>query len=278
MPLTSWPREHVRAEACSPSFKIYHALASASQLAEAKQSGNCYSSTDEWNSIRIFFVRHFCDMFWSLFTMTILGLATFHDAKAGFDTKQPVLQPLIPRQHGLMVELNSCGAWNSRICKTECGKTIPVNKDLLARLAWTDKFDAHPDWDAADDRLLAVPDSLPMATGILDRFLEQSNSSTAAWKERRTVCEETCNEYYEVVSQGYRPINEPIAEFLQATFRDIDTYFKMMLLDQLKVWYARDMLRRIRAGIETGCPSIAFTGVENDPCESGATDLTIRLP
>lgn len=121
-------------------------------------------------------------MFWLHSTAIILGLITLPGAKAGFDTKQPVLQPLISRQHGLTVELANCGAWNSRICKTECGKTIRANTDLRARLAWTDEFDAHEDWDATDDRPLAAPESMPMAINVLDRFLEQSINSTALWK------------------------------------------------------------------------------------------------
>lgn len=156
--------------------------------------------------------------------------------------------------------------------------TLPVNFDLRARLAWTDEFDAHEDWDAAEDRPLAVLESMPMAISILDRFMEQSIASTTAWKERRKSCNATLFKYNELISQGHQPIDSPIARFVQATFGDIGTYFDKMSFDRIKLWYAEDMVRRIRDGIETGCPSMTFSGREDDPCDFAATELTILLP
>lgn len=94
--------------------------------------------------------RHFLrqtpsDMSLLLMALTFLGLTPLLGTTAIFDTKQPVLQPIIPRVFGLEINFADCGGESSELCGTQCGLTIPANVDLRARLAWTDAFDADAD-------------------------------------------------------------------------------------------------------------------------------------
>lgn len=209
------------------------------------------------------------------FSLIILSLNAF--AAGRFDTKQPVLQPIIPRERGLTLEMTTCGGWASYLCKTKCGKTIPGNTDLRARLAWTDEFDAHEEWDASEDRPMAIPEAEPMALNISERFFAQSLVSTAFWSDKRDACLAAVERYSEVF-KGRQPVHDQTQIFLERTFSNIARYYNIMIFDRVKYWYAQDMARRIKDGIERGCPSISYEGLRGDPCYSPPSDMRITIP